>query len=989
MKTKTTLFAIVPALISRRLILIAVMLSALTLLGWRSAQAQTVYVGNSLGIPNGAADNGAPLVILGEYSKTGPLPTSPVTFPSGTVQDVKFYGQNYNFTLYALTFAGPGPYTNEQTFRIVASQQFSGTNITAVTNTLSISNFSVFPGDLLAFCGQGPYYPQNANDATNSDATYQNPSNPGNSIATPPGAAGSVFTVGLYPDTNATYGYITDAHGNQGRTYGIGVDVLETNLFLPVYQVILAGATLPQAMTLGRYLNIPTNRLALDNGSVGFIDASNHMAVPSIQATNYGKITQLLDIPALTNLPIYSSDLALNSVSNALAAAGLTPQLATPSVHHVVFNCFVTNGDTTTTSVHQYLNTMVHYSFSMPSGPNLFPLIGAGAKTVVDFGPTGNVTHLYYAARQLTPGPLVKIITPTEASNRVAGRLGPNAGLSMALAYAATAFDPPPYAPKTVTWNPSSIIPMYVFKALITHTNAVTGGNDTLIATETISATDDTNYVPSIIFSASALGGTQVVASVSVTGGTPPYFYLWSGSDSNVSTNTGASVSYTARIRVVPPSLTITRLSFSNLVTLSWPYPSAGFVLQSTTNLVSRRWGLVVNPVQTNTGMNVVTLTASGELFVRLTLVTNVLPANEGVSVTVTDANGVSVQTNQTLAVLAEPADVRSGSLGVTPQLVAGTYGEESPYDVDNFDTQKQSWRSTMQSKGGGTETFNWTQYNSWPGDFVEPNPAGGAQVIPPNGGTVGIFADADSSGVNTANMVVYFGHGGASPPMFTFTTENYPLDGSCAYWLKLPNDIVNVVDYWENYGGLNLDYSLNLLHSWGNYGPNDSLNWIGFFACNMLQWNINDPNDNSAQKPGSVYAPQVWINAFNGLHLMLGYHSEYYRGCCGEDNTPGDFANLMLGNNGYGAQTILNAWFLATERDQPEGFNLFYCNIGCTAYVWPAAMGPLGPLVEGVGLFGTAYYNQWIGEVEYYPTSVNQGLSPSQIEGWWYINEQ
>src|ERR1019366_10817467 len=89
-------------------------------------EAGTIYIGNSLTVPNGGPDGLPPLVILGEYSPAGPLATSTVTLPAGTVQDVKFYGQNYNFTLYALSPATPVPNLNEQTFTVVASQSFSG-----------------------------------------------------------------------------------------------------------------------------------------------------------------------------------------------------------------------------------------------------------------------------------------------------------------------------------------------------------------------------------------------------------------------------------------------------------------------------------------------------------------------------------------------------------------------------------------------------------------------------------------------------------------------------------------------------------------------------------------------------------------------------------------------------------------------------------------------------------------------------------------------
>src|ERR1700733_293564 len=73
------------------------------------AQTGTVYVGNSLTVPNGGPDGLPPLVILGEYSPAGPLAASPTALPTGVVQDVKFYGQNYDFTLYALSLVTNGP----------------------------------------------------------------------------------------------------------------------------------------------------------------------------------------------------------------------------------------------------------------------------------------------------------------------------------------------------------------------------------------------------------------------------------------------------------------------------------------------------------------------------------------------------------------------------------------------------------------------------------------------------------------------------------------------------------------------------------------------------------------------------------------------------------------------------------------------------------------------------------------------------------------
>ncbi|HEY3862777.1 MAG TPA: hypothetical protein VGO59_12905 [Verrucomicrobiae bacterium] len=189
-----------------------------------SVQAKSVYVGNSLTVPNGGSDGIPPFVILGEYNSAGPNSSSAIILPTGSVTDVKFYGGDYDFTLYALTPGVTGPNPNEQTFQVVASEMFSGSAAVGV-QTLPVTGFNVTSGDLLAFAGTGPYYPQNANDAANSDATYADSPAAAFASATPPGGAGAAFSAGLNGDSTATFDYVGDDFGNQGRTYGIGVVV--------------------------------------------------------------------------------------------------------------------------------------------------------------------------------------------------------------------------------------------------------------------------------------------------------------------------------------------------------------------------------------------------------------------------------------------------------------------------------------------------------------------------------------------------------------------------------------------------------------------------------------------------------------------------------------------------------------------------------------------------------------------------------------------
>jgi len=197
--------------------------------------AKADYVGNPI-VSGGDVDGEPPLVILGQYNEENNSPVSTVTFGSaGTVNDVQFYGGNYDFTLYALA---PGDLTGGvRTFTVVAAETFSGL-ATSGPQLLAVSGFSVMAGDLLAFAGTGPTY-ASAFDATGSDATYADAATMPGFTATPPSTTiGSTFTVAA-SGTAASYDYINDYFGNQGRAYAIGVDY--TPVPLPASAWLLLG----------------------------------------------------------------------------------------------------------------------------------------------------------------------------------------------------------------------------------------------------------------------------------------------------------------------------------------------------------------------------------------------------------------------------------------------------------------------------------------------------------------------------------------------------------------------------------------------------------------------------------------------------------------------------------------------------------------------------------------------------------------------------
>ena len=256
------------------------------------------YVGNSLTGPvtESGPDGVVPLVILGEYSPappsgSGPLSTSPnINLPGGTLTDVQFYGGDYAFYFYVLRPLGPGSNPSEQMFKVLAAQGFSGSAPAGIQD-LQTPGWAVSPGDLLAFCGVGPYY-VGANDAPQSDATYESSGN-GNFFAFAPSTEpGTTFTVGVNPDPNATYEYVPDFFTDQGRTYAIGVAVVESSGVVP--PAMQLQVVTPPTATAGQAVNVTVNALdALGNpttatATVTITSTDPNAALPAVTVNLIG-----------------------------------------------------------------------------------------------------------------------------------------------------------------------------------------------------------------------------------------------------------------------------------------------------------------------------------------------------------------------------------------------------------------------------------------------------------------------------------------------------------------------------------------------------------------------------------------------------------------------------------------------------------------------------------------------------------------------------
>lgn len=629
---------------------------------------------------------------------------------------------------------------------------------------------------------------------------------------------------------------------------------------LPIYNVLQSGATATQAVSLAKSLGIPSGNLVMSNGEVSFIDPTNFMPVPTSPVTDPVVISNLLagtenpypnipirfeqiDFGALSKLTVLNSNTALASASNALANAGLTPQWGAPVIGHTTLKAWYSNDNNSVLSNSQSLDTHVLYQFSTPGG---YPLVGPGAQVQVAYGSNGAATRLLYATRQLSLQitSTVPVISPTVAGNRAARLFsGLNAQITPQLVY---------YAPPLSLGTVASIIPWYQCGGTAPLTNPGSGQVFTLnLMPVLIPATDDPNFVPAANLLASVVGGTQVVASVTVGGGAPPYAYLWGGSSPAVSGNTGANIAYTPVVRITPPLLGITRVAPGSVV-VWWPYPADGFSLEANTDLVPTGWTPVTNPVQTNNGLKsvMVNLSPSRATFFRLRLTSQTLPETETVMVTVTDANGVSAQASQTLQVQAMPVSKAAGggSSQPSPRVVGLVdWGTESPFDPGLGVDDRVSWTSGMTAFGGGVQRFCWTGGLSWREDFIDA----------PTG--------VNNYEVDNADITLYIGHG--NPTVITFTGGPGP-------------------------GPENLFFN-EATHSWGNLDQE----WMCFLSCEVLEYNNAYGN-----------AWQRWGPEFDGLHILTGFESLAWPGT----GFPATFAYQLLGFGIQPPLPVVSAWFSA-----------------------------------------------------------------------------
>jgi Family of unknown function (DUF6345) len=649
---------------------------------------------------------------------------------------------------------------------------------------------------------------------------------------------------------------------------------------LPVYRVVATGIEEPRARRLAEALRIPVKQLSWRDGEASFLDRERYLAVPTVPiddpeivarltgaTTNHHPDSSIevtgIDYATLERHVPLDAEEALQSAAAALETAGLTPEAARPHVGHTVFTTVAIDDEGEEKIRETLLDTHVSYRFTVDG----YPLVGPGAQIQMSFDAEKNVTRLLHATRTLEPGPSVAIIDDDTIRARLACSLPDDTEIRVRLVYFAPSLRNALHVSKR--WRPSEIVPCYAVTVTRRVIHPDRGTVQPLTTrTRLIPATDDTRFVPSVTIEAIAREASRVEARAVAAGGTPPYSFLWGGSNPATSSERGDAVSY--------------------------------------------------QPLRRD---------------LREIIPADSLRRTEHVSVTVVDANGVSAQAATSLAVTAHPAPDTHRSV---------TYGCESPDDPGAWTGDRIAWQAAMSAFGGGTERFCWMADSSWPGDYIEPPDPGTLDSYPWINGD----ADYRNWGINTANIVYYIGD--SNPEVFAemypgAAPADYNTAAGASVWAPTHTTTVQIGSH---------GYDVPYAGAWGAPHPNDQLQWLAMYACNLLE------ADASAPSPW-----QRWGPAFNGLHSLLAFHTE----AADSNSFCFDFPLNFLGFFILPPQTIVQAWLNAANA----------ANIGT-----PAAMGP----IFNIDLFGLTLGISDYGDHYWGKGAVGPTIPQDLINGWWYI---
>jgi hypothetical protein len=650
---------------------------------------------------------------------------------------------------------------------------------------------------------------------------------------------------------------------------------------LPVYEVIQTGANDTVEKELSDKFKIPLSELVNRNGALSFTDTSSFLRIPSSPVKDSGTLN-ILKARAkneIKDAPIQYDAIDFDSIRNVLIADSAIALKAAEDVFHSPIFHFE--------SIKPKIEHTVFSAFYKDANGKTIS-VNQPVDTRVNFELYDKNGYLFTG-----PGAVVKVTFNADykASNlQYAWRnLKPGRTvkiISVDEAKKRIAKLLPEGAKinlKLVYWcppfnrqsSPTTILPWYSYTGTIINKNA--NGRPIEITTKErlIPATDDSAFVPRVRLVAREGSNNLVTASVDVSGGRPPYSYSWTGSNPSILLIDSNTVSYQPIVR----TQSIHDTSYN---------PN-----------IPRQF-------------------------------------NENISIIVTDANGISMQVTQVIAVFATQIERSKLNYHGT-----ASYGCESPGEPELWTQERVGWQQGMANSGGGIQSFCWLGNDSWPGDYIKPKVPGTLPATPWINGDI----DFSNWGVNTANLVLVNGDGW--PDGFTAMYPGAPQsDYNSRVDLYRPTypagTILLPIPTYPTY--YNTDYK----NSWGPIGPNDRLYWLAGLLCECL-----NPTD-----ADGLTTDERWGPAFGGLHIFTGFASDaaYSAGAF-----PKAFAEDILGVHGS-PQTIKDAWFNACTAT----------NEGIAAAMGPITTGGVSDLND--------YY---IGQGSRGPTIVG-----ANITGWWYMHQ-